>query len=273
MDARRIAYDRRGRGRPIVLLHGLGDRRRCWRPVMPRLADDYELIAVDLPGFGQSPGPEPEEPYDVHELVRVIGDFCELLDLERPHLVGNSLGGSIALELGVQGVAGSVTVFSPAGFSGEAGRWGMRTLGVLAKLATQVPLPVKERLADTPPARAVARIALRGDPSSPKAKALRFGVDKLEPGSAYVRMVPEIAEYDFVRRPIDCPVTVAWGDHDRTLPPSSAQNAYERLPGARMVSLLGAGHIPMVEDPVMVAEHIRWTCQVADREGFAERVR
>ena len=238
----------------------------------PRLSDDYEVIAIDLPGFGESPGPEPEEPYDVPALVRVVEGFCASQGLERPHLVGNSLGGSIALELGTRGVAGSVTVFSPAGFSDEPARWGMHALGMLAKLATRVPMPVKKRLADTSPARAVARIALRGDPSSPQAESLRFGVEKLEPGSAYVRMVPQIAEYDFVPRPIDCPVTVAWGDQDRTLPPSSARNAHERLPFARMVSLIGAGHIPMVEDPLTVAEQIRWTCRLADRERLLGRM-
>lgn len=265
MDPRHIAYERHGSGRPIVLLHGLGDRRQSWRAVAPQLVADYEVVSIDLPGFGESPAPARDEPYDVHGLVRVVREFCALHGLQHPHLAGNSLGGSIALELGVQGVAGSVTVFSPAGFSDNLARWGMRTVGVVANLATRIPMPVKERLADTPAARVAARVALRGDPSSPEAKATRFGVRGLEPGAPYVRMVPKIAEYDFVARPIDCPVTIAWGDHDRTLLPSSARHAHERVPSARMVSLLGAGHIPMADDPLAVAEHIRWTCNAADR--------
>lgn len=266
MDPGHIAYDRHGSGRPVVLLHGLGDRRQSWRAVSPRLADGYEVLSVDLPGFGASPAPERDEPYDVHSLVRVIREFCELHGLESPHLAGNSLGGSIALELGVQGVAGSVTAFSPAGFSDDFARWGMRTAGLLAGLATRIPLPVKERLADTPPARTAARIALRGDPSSPEAKAARFGVHELEPGAPYVRMVPRLADYDFAPRPIPCPVTIAWGDRDRMLRPAGAGQAHRRVPNARMVSLLGAGHIPMADDPRTVAEHIRWTCHDADRQ-------
>ncbi|MBR8744501.1 alpha/beta fold hydrolase [Nocardiopsis sp. MG754419] len=271
MDPRHIAFERRGSGRPLVLLHGLGDRRQSWRSVAPRLTDDYEVVSVDLPGFGESPAPTADEPYDVHSLVRVIREFCELHGFERPHLAGNSLGGSIALELGVQQVAGSVTVFSPCGFSDNLARWGMRTVGVVARLATHIPMPVKERLAETAPARAAARIALRGDPSSPGAKATRFGVQGLEPGAPYVRMVPRIAEYDFAPRPIACPVTVAWGDHDRTLLPSSARHAHERVPTARMVSLIGAGHIPMADDPLAVAEQIRWTCHAGDRGGHRAR--
>ncbi|MEU3018491.1 MULTISPECIES: alpha/beta hydrolase [unclassified Nocardiopsis] len=265
MNPRHIAFERRGSGRPVLLLHGLGDRRQSWKSVSPRLTDRFEVVSLDLPGFGDSPAPELRQPYDVHSLVRVVREFCELHGLERPHLAGNSLGGSIALELGVQGVAGSVTVFSPAGFSDRFARWGMRTVGAVANLATHLPMPLKERLADTAPARAAARIALRGDPSSPEAKATRFGIQGLTPGAPYVRMVPRIADYDFTPRPIHCPVTIAWGDRDRTLLPSSADNAHRRVPNARMVSLLGVGHIPMADDPLSVADQIRWTCTAADR--------
>lgn len=249
-----------------MLLHGLGDRRQSWSGVVPRLSDEYQVFCVDLPGFGATPAPGPEEPYDVFTLADAVGAFCELHGLERPHLVGNSLGGSIALELAARGLAGSVTVFSPAGFSDRSARWNMHAIGALSRLAARVPLRVKERLADTAPARAVARAALRGDPSSPQAKTVRFSVRGLEPGAPWVRLMPRIAEYDFARRPIECPVTIAWGDRDRMLPPAGARNARERLPDARVVSLLGSGHIPMADDPITVAGHIRWTCRSADRE-------
>lgn len=237
---------------------------------MRRLVDTYEVICVDLPGFGTTPAPPIGEPYNVYSMTETVREFCELHGLDRPHLAGNSLGGSIALELAARGAAGSVTVFSPAGFSDRLARWGMHTVGRLANAAAQLPTDVKERLADTPPARAAARVALRGDPASPDAKATRFGVQGLEPGAPYVRMVPRIAEYSFVQRYVDCPVTIAWGDRDRTLLPSSAVHAHERVPNARMVSLIGSGHIPMADDPVAVAEHIRWTCRSADR-GHAPR--
>lgn len=270
MDPTRIAYERRGRGRPLVLLHGLGDRRQSWAGVMRRLVDFYEVISVDLPGFGSTPAPPPGEPYNVHSMTEDVRGFCELHGLDHPHLAGNSLGGSIALELAARGAAGSVTVYSPAGFSDRTARWGMRTVGHVANVAARLPTHVKEQLADTPPARAAARVALRGDPSSPGAKATRFGVQGLEPGAPYVRLVPRIAEYTFAARHIDCPVTIAWGDRDRTLLPSSAVHAHARVPNARMVSLIGSGHIPMADDPVAVAEHIRWTCRSADR-GHARR--
>lgn len=264
MDPTRIAFEEQGSGSPLVLLHGLGDRRQSWTSVTDLLAEHHRVISVDLPGFGATPAPAQDEPYDVLTMADDIQGFCELHGLDHPHLAGNSLGGSIALELGVRGVAASVTVFSPAGFSGDLARFGLRTVGALSRLATHVPMPVKERLADTAPARAVARIALRGDPSSPSAKATRFSVRGLRKGSPYIRLVPLIAEYEFTARPIECPVTIAWGDRDRTLLPSSALQAHRRVPNARMVSLIGSGHIPMADDPVTVVEHIRWTCRAAE---------
>ncbi|MEU0490925.1 alpha/beta hydrolase [Nocardiopsis sp. NPDC006139] len=264
MDPTRIAFEQRGTGRPLVLLHGLGDRRQSWSAVLPRLVGDYRVFCVDLPGFGRTPAPPMGDPYDIISMTDAVEAFCRFHELERPHVAGNSLGGSIALELGVRGVAGSVTVFSPAGFSDRLGRWGLRTVDAFARLATRVPMPVKERLASTAPARALARVVLRGDPSTPQAKATHFSVRGLQEGSPFIRMIPRVAEYDFAARPIDCPVTIAWGDRDRTLLPSSAQHAHRRVPTARMVSLIGSGHIPMADDPVSVAEHIRWTCRSAD---------
>lgn len=265
MDPTRIAFEERGRGHPLVLLHGLGDRRQSWKAVTGRLAEEHRVISVDLPGFGATPAPGPEEPYDILTLTDDVQAFCELHGLGRPHLAGNSLGGSIALELGTRGLASSVTVFSPAGFSDAPARYGMRVVGALSRAAARIPMPVKERLASTAPARALARVALRGDPTSPGAKATRFSVRGLQKGSPYIRLVPRVAEYVFTARPIACPVTIAWGDRDRTLLPSSAVHAHRRVPNARMVSLIGSGHVPMADDPVTAAEHVLWTCRAAGR--------
>lgn len=273
MDPTRIAFERRGHGRPLLLLHGLGDRRQSWRSVMRELGGEYEVVAVDLPGFGDSPGPPRDEPYDVPALVTVVREFCALHGLDRPHLAGNSLGGAIALELAAQDHASSVTVFSPAGFLPRRTRFRLYVLGALAGLAAHAPMPVKERIADSAPARAAARATMRGNPASPEARSVRFGVRSLWPGAPYVRMVPRIADYRFEHQLITCPVTVAWGDRDRTLLPSTAQHAHERLPDARRVSLIGCGHIPMADDPLTVAEQIRWTCGAADRDALPNRER
>ncbi|MFD0775677.1 alpha/beta fold hydrolase, partial [Streptomonospora algeriensis] len=126
METSRIVYDQWGKGEPVLLLHGLGHHRRAWQPVVADLAPHHRVLAPDLPGFGDSPAPGPEAlydpcpPYDVGFLVDAVLKLCADLGLERPHVVGNSLGGAVALEMAVRGKAASVTALSPIGFGSAA---------------------------------------------------------------------------------------------------------------------------------------------------------
>src|SRR5215218_10715055 len=118
-----LEHSRTGGGPPIVLLHGIGLDRHVWDPVVPLLAREHEVIAVDLPGFGAS------APLAGPPTVAALAAAVEELGLERPHVAGNSLGGGIALELGRRGWAGSVCAISPIGFA--AGREGAYARGML----------------------------------------------------------------------------------------------------------------------------------------------
>src|SRR4051812_30810458 len=109
-----LAYVRRGGGPPLVLVHGIGSQWQMWEPVLDRLAREREVIAVDLPGFGDS-APLRGAP-SVEALAQSVADLMGELGIERPHAAGNSLGGGVALELGRRGDARSVCVLSPAGF-------------------------------------------------------------------------------------------------------------------------------------------------------------
>ena len=95
-----VAYRREGSGEPLLLLHGIGHHLQAWDPVFALLAADRDVIAVDLPGFGASPGLPDGVAYDLATVVPVLGALCEALSLDRPHVAGNSLGGLLALELG-----------------------------------------------------------------------------------------------------------------------------------------------------------------------------
>jgi len=111
-----LAYTRSGAGAPLVLLHGIGMDRRAWDPVVPALARDFDVIAVDLPGFGESaPGRA-----DPASLAEAVAGLLTDLGVTSPHVAGNSLGGWVALELAALEPAGlgpvaSLTVLSPAG--------------------------------------------------------------------------------------------------------------------------------------------------------------
>lgn len=111
-----LAYARVGSGEPLLLLHGIGHHRQAWDPVVDILAAERDVIAVDLPGFGESPALPDGLAHDLPTMNAALSGLCETLDLDRPHVAGNSLGGLLALELGREKLVRSVTALSPAGF-------------------------------------------------------------------------------------------------------------------------------------------------------------
>jgi pimeloyl-ACP methyl ester carboxylesterase len=111
-----INYHREGAGPPLVLLHGVGHHWQAWRPVIDLLAGEFDVIACDSPGFGRSaPLPAGIEP-TIASYVDAFEWFFAELGLERPHVAGNSMGGTIALELARRRAIRTASAFSPAGF-------------------------------------------------------------------------------------------------------------------------------------------------------------
>ena len=110
-----VAYRRSGAGPPLVLLHPLGSSRRVWDPVLPALAAHHDVIAVDLPGFGDSPPLPPDVEPSPAVLGAAVAGLLDDLGVTTPHLAGNSLGGWVALELADLRPAASLTLLAPAG--------------------------------------------------------------------------------------------------------------------------------------------------------------
>ena len=132
----RMAFTRLGAGAPLVLLHGLGSSRRAWDPVVPVLAERFHVVTVDLPGFGNSkPLPPHLEPQPA-ALAAAVGELVEELGIDAPHVVGNSLGGWVALEVAHSRPVSSLTLLSPAGlWPGNTPRYNQATLRATRWLA------------------------------------------------------------------------------------------------------------------------------------------
>ncbi|MES9808019.1 alpha/beta fold hydrolase [Streptomyces sp. CS081A] len=250
-----LTYERRGAGEPLLLLHGIGHHWQAWEPVLDVLAAERDVIAVDLPGFGASDALPEGAPYGLSTVVPVLGAFCDALGVERPHVAGNSLGGLLALELGREKLVRSVTVLSPAGFWTEAERrYAFGTLRAMRGAALSLPVPVIERLSRTPAGRTALTSTIYARPArrSPEAVvaetlALR-GATGFHQTLAAGRTV--LFRDDFSS---SVPVTVAWGTRDRLLLRRQGVRAKHVLPGARLVRLPGCGHVPMNDDPALVA--------------------
>jgi pimeloyl-ACP methyl ester carboxylesterase len=259
-----LAYTRTGSGEPMVLLHGLGSWRRAWDPVIPALAEHFDVIAVDLPGFGDSP-PLSASPAGCAADPAVLGSdevspaapgIAGLLDefgVRRPHIAGNSLGGWVALELARIRQPASVTLLSPAGLWGEriplydrlslqASRWICKHAEGLLYLVLGNPLGRIIVLGQTHgrPVRmspGLARATIR-------AMAASEGFDAV--------MRSTIARPYQAGPPITAPVTVAFGSRDLLLRRRSRR--LDQLPhDVRVGSLPRCGHIPMADNPAAVA--------------------
>ncbi len=113
--ASRLAFDRTGTGEPLILLHGQGFSRRSWDPVIAGLAVDLDVIAVDLPGHGDSPRQPRDRGNTPHDLAIAVAELLDELSIPTAHVAGNSSGGWVALELGRLHRAQTVTALSPAG--------------------------------------------------------------------------------------------------------------------------------------------------------------
>ncbi|WP_037500469.1 alpha/beta fold hydrolase [Solirubrobacter soli] len=239
---------------PLVLLHGLGMSARVWAPV--RRVLEYPTVAPTLLGHrgGRVPA---RAPVRVSDVVDDVEARLDDLGVERAHIVGNSLGGWVAIELARRGRARSVCAFSPAG-CWTAGTEGqtvgvarIRRLITLTRLGQSLPLmhfAAVRRLA-------LRDVAVRGDRLS-ASEAREGGRDLLSCTIAEdVLTTPdELQPLD----PLPCPITLAWSREDRITPlTSNGAVARSRLPRASWVELPGCGHVPMIDDPERVAATIR----------------
>ncbi|KAF0846885.1 alpha/beta fold hydrolase [Nocardia caishijiensis] len=256
-----ISHHRRGTGAPIVLVHGLGSRWQVFAPIIDELAETHEVIAVDLPGFGDSPlvpGVRPGPRGYAAWLTRWLADNA----IHRPHVVGSSMGGGIALELGRTGVASAVTAFSPVGFYGPAElRW---TKGLLTGMrgAARGFGAALGRTVDHRAGRILLLSAMFGRPALVSPPAARLDLAGLAGASAFTAARDDFDNY--VLTPAhdlgaltEIPVTIAWGTRDVVLVHrTQSARARTALPFARHHDLPGCGHLPFSDAPHQCARLI-----------------
>ena len=246
-----------GSGEPLLLLHGMTSSWRAWKPLLPMLEEHHEVWAVTIPGHLDGP-PMPEGEFSVDLVVDGLTEQLDAIGVpERPHVVGNSLGGWAALELARRGRARSVVALSPAG------AWSVPA-DLYRLLAT---FRIGALLAGWAPVRALAScgvirrlllltLAEHTDRYTPEEVAELFddlaGCTILEPLLSAARMDTAIAPFE----QLPCPVRIAWSGSDRTIPYGRyGRPMMDAVPGAELVVLPGVGHVPMVDNPALVA----WT--------------
>lgn len=250
-----LNHYRAGRGAPLVLMHGIGMRWQAWEPVLPRLAAEREVIAVDLPGFGASPMPPPGTPPGIVSLTRLVADFLREIGIERPHAAGNSLGGWVSLELARRGLVRSATGLSPAGFHNGRERVFQRTSLAVTRRACRLLAPYADRLMRPRLARVAFSSQYFAHPTRIPARDTAANIRAAAGAPWFDETLRAITREGFGGgEQITVPVTIAWGERDRLLLPRQARRAQRAIPSVRIVTLRGCGHVPMSDDPEQVAD-------------------
>jgi pimeloyl-ACP methyl ester carboxylesterase len=246
----RLAYTRLGTGEPLVLLHGQGLSRRSWDPVLSELARERDVIAVDLPGHGDSPRQPRGAGNTPLDQARAVAELLDELGLTTVHVAGNSIGGWVALELGRLGRAKTVTALSPGGLWGRrapvfisaAMRQSRANARIVRRLAPHAPR--------TRPARALFMGQLSGHPSKVPYAMANQAIHDMAAAPGF-RETLHAAERTGFRdgAAIRVPVTVAFGTRDRVLPPVLTRRRAQLPPHTRWIAIKEAGHVPMFDQP------------------------
>jgi len=244
---------RRGSGDPYVLIHGIGSRAEVWEPVMDALAARFSVVAVDLPGFGRSPA-QVQRP-TVDRQTDAFAQWLAAEGLVGCHVGGNSMGGGISLELARRGVVRSAVALAPVGFwTPQERRWCQDSLR-RAKAQIKALRPVLPAIASNPVGRTVFGWQLFGRPWAVPQPELLDSVEGLLGAEAFDDALSLFDDYTFhdAEQLDGVPITVVWGSRDRLLLARQAARARRVLPKARHEWLVGAGHLPMWDDPDAVA--------------------
>jgi pimeloyl-ACP methyl ester carboxylesterase len=212
----RLAYDRTGRGEPLVLLHGQGFSRRCWDPIVDLLAADRDVIAVDLPGHGASPRQPKGTGSAPYDLAVAVTELLDQLGLPTAHVAGSSSGGWVALELGRLQRARTVTALDPAGLWRKSAprhiRIAMRQVRLTAKITRRVaPNAPRTRLG-----LGLSLIQASGHPFSLPHEPVKTAVHDMAAAPGFRETLRALEKRQFEDgAAITVPVTVAFGSRDR----------------------------------------------------------
>lgn len=268
-DCTPLHLSRRGQGEPLLLLHGFGSTSDDFAALLDDLAADFDVLAVDLPGHGGSPA------LDRRPTVAALTSAVEAtLDAEGVgdcHVLGNSLGARIGIELARRERALSVVALSPSGLGTPAERVHQAALMITARTVNQLRAPWAERLAATTLGRAALLAGMRAQPwraSAAEALTMRDGFARQQ------AFWPTLTDAILLDIPtgldeIGCPVVVAQGVFD-VIGSGQTPRFTPFIPGARFVPLPLAGHAPQSDAPETIVRLVRQAARsAAERAAIA----
>jgi pimeloyl-ACP methyl ester carboxylesterase len=248
-----LAQHRTGAGEPLVLLHGVGESAVGWQPIHQALSDHYDVIAMDLPGFGRSPA----LPRGVAPTAAVLADAVEgeldRLGVVQFHVAGYSLGARVALELATRGRTHSVIAIAPDGLGAPLERLHQAAALLSGRALAMLLAPIATPVAATGAGRSLFFAMERSRPWQLPANDARQLLLDFAEAPGYLQTV-QAAMFDAPTRleDITCPVLLLQGTADPLVTMQSPRFlAFIRH--AQLQWLPGLSHVPISDDPRLVA--------------------
>jgi pimeloyl-ACP methyl ester carboxylesterase len=260
LDSLLTQSHRDGFGSRMVCLHGFTDTWRSWELVLPRLERDHDVLAPTLAGHAGGPAIEGKANEDV--LADMVEQAMDEAGFATAHIVGNSLGGYLALRLAARGRAKTVVALAPAGGWAPGDESYKETLAFFTTMQDllRAAAPHADAIVATPEGRRRTTEFTTSNfehiPAELLAHQIR-GAAACEAAAALIEHAGE-AGWSLDAQRVTCPVRIVWGTGDRILPWPSAAARFrdEWLPQADWVILEGVGHCPQLDVPLETAELI-----------------
>ncbi len=259
----RVAYREAGAGEAVLLIHGMAGSSATWRAVLPQLSKKYRVVAPDLLGHGKSAKPRGD--YSLGAFAVWLRDLLDELGISRATVVGQSLGGGVAMQFTYQhrDHCQRLVLISSGGLGPDL-NWILRILSapgaelVLPVIAPRPVLSVGKKLGSWLTSAGI---------HAPRAGEIEIwnAYSSLSDGQkrqAFLRTLRSVVDYrgqavsavNRLHLSSGLPILLIWGDRDRIIPVAHGYAAHDALPGSRLEVLAGVGHFPHVESPTAVVD-------------------
>lgn len=248
-----VAYERRGSGPTLVLLHGFACDSRVWRPQLEGLANDFCVIVWDAPGAGRSS--DPQEPFGTGDWADCLMGLLDSLDVPQAHVIGLSWGGIVAQEFCRRFPSRTRSLVLADTYAG----WRGSLPGPVAdeRLATCL------RYSELPASELVSAFlpGMFGTLATDEIRDELAGImSELHPAGFRLMSMSSAPDMRALLGDIRIPTLLIWGDADTRSPVSVAHQFRDSIPDASLVIIPGAGHVTSLEAPAQFNEAIRDFC-------------
>ena len=243
---------RSGSGKPLLLIHGLGGSARSWSTIWTALAERRDLIAVDLPGFGDTPLLAGKT--SIRSLSDAVTAFIDAQGLRGIDVVGSSMGGRIVLELARRGgVVGSVVSLDPGGFWRGWERHAFYSSIWLSIRAVRLLQPVMQAISRSKVARTMLLTQFSKRPWTLDSEVVLDEMRSYARAPAFDELLHQLAYGEEQKGApsgsIEAPLIIGWGCNDRVCFPNQAKRALAMFPDARLHWFERCGHFPHWDAP------------------------